>query len=205
MHFTKINVDKIGHLALEHHAQKLITIFGTEIQKNISTINATTTTTIDRKILGNIVFTNKIKLRQLETIVHPWMKSTIENTVKNLNSNYIIDATLLHHMKLNQLCSIVIVVHSPWILRVIRANTRDTLPITQVIARFKNQSHVPDKKYFSKTSTHSKIILNNISNSAELLFRGTYSSKKIKKELSMVLNGVKNGTTHSPRTQYKKY
>ncbi len=84
-----INVDKIGHKATSdvENAKKLCEIFGNEIlNKNGK---------IDRKKLGNIVFSNKEKMDILTEITWGYMQNVLDEIIQNEQKNIIILEWLL--------------------------------------------------------------------------------------------------------------
>jgi dephospho-CoA kinase len=95
-----INVDKIGHQILEKKKKDIVKIFGKDIIRNKK---------VDRKKLGNIVFSDKIKLNKLNKIVHPEMVKSVKEKAKG---NYVIDAALLVQLNLDKLCDKIILVKS---------------------------------------------------------------------------------------------
>lgn len=70
----QIDVDKLGHLALEDSRDAVIARFGT----GILTAPAAP---IDRKALGRIVFADPLALRDLEAIIHPAMVRRVAEIV----------------------------------------------------------------------------------------------------------------------------
>ena len=84
-----INVDKIGHKATSdaENTKKLCAIFGNEILgKNGK---------IDRKKLGNIVFSNKEKMDILTEITWGYMQNALDEIIQNEQKNVIILEWLL--------------------------------------------------------------------------------------------------------------
>ncbi len=115
--FYIIDVDKLGHDALNKKQNEIIKYFGTEILYNGK---------IDRKKLGAIVFKDKNKLAKLNAIVHPTMVQEVKKIINNSKKNRIcINAALLFEMKLNELCSYVIIVKSSLCNILKRAKYRD--------------------------------------------------------------------------------
>ena len=90
---------------------------------------------INRKTLGTVVFKNQDRLKILEGIIHPGVKTHIHQmlTDKYIVRNYvennfaIIDAPLLVESELNTLCSHVCLVTAPDATRVERIVARDGL------------------------------------------------------------------------------
>lgn len=97
-----IDVDQIGHeILLRNDVIRLIgSTFENVIENGV----------ISRKRLGDIVFTNKDKLDDLNKIMYPRMKEEILNSVvEGIN---IVDMAILFESGFNTLCEDVIVVHS---------------------------------------------------------------------------------------------
>jgi dephospho-CoA kinase len=119
--FAIIEVDNLGHAALNDSISQLITTFGEQILNEDKSIN--------RKALGEIVFSNKERLKELEAIVHPKMvKATQALVEKYKNENYkgvVINAALLQRMDLVKLCDRVCYVATPSLIRLKRAVKRD--------------------------------------------------------------------------------
>lgn len=114
--FMVVDVDKLGHQALINKQDEVVTTFGKEIlNKGV----------IDRRILGNIVFSSKDKLRKLETIVHPEIKELCKSIIKENNKNIILNAAILQRGKLLEFCDKVIFVTAPFKLRYKRSKVRD--------------------------------------------------------------------------------
>ena len=116
-----IDVDKLGHTLLEKRdiIENIYNNFGEKV--------LTSDEKISRTELGKIVFNNPEKLKKLETILHPAMITKIQETIEILSPEdiLILDAAILHKMKLHKICNKVIVVYSDENLRVNRAAQRN--------------------------------------------------------------------------------
>ena len=109
-HYNGIDADEIGHSLMNNKKlkNKLIKNFGNEIlSRNKS---------IDRKKLGNIVFSDNKKLKKLNSIIHPLIINEIKSQIKKIQKKYwddskiIIDAPLLIETNLKNYVDKVIVV-----------------------------------------------------------------------------------------------
>ena len=67
---------------------------------------------VNRKILGNIVFSSEKLLRELERIIHPKMVEKVVEMVKNLDGVIVLEAAILERMKLDRICDYVITIVS---------------------------------------------------------------------------------------------
>lgn len=124
--FLVIDVDKLGHIALEDKKDKIVEAFGKEIIVNGK---------IDRRILGNIVFSSKEKLKLLESIVHPYIKLLCINLIEESEKNVIINAAILQRGGLLELCSNVIFVKASFFKRYKRSKIRDKRNLLWFIKR----------------------------------------------------------------------
>ncbi len=180
---TLIDVDMIGHEALDLKCDEICTAFGKEIlidsEKNQKRY-------INRKVLGNIIFRDKKKRALLEEIVHPWMREkviTMLNTTHTDSSqHYVISAALLHKIKLDVLCDVIVLVETNVILRAWRAYKRDRLSFFNIIRRFSAQTYIPTRK-----------VLETSNKTAEIkIIRGVHSVDECKKRLQKYVKCVSN-------------
>lgn len=81
---NSVNIDKIGHKATNNEkiARKLCEVFGNEILNNERSI--------DRKKLGNIVFSSKEKMDILTDITWDYMQEMLDEILKNETKDIII-------------------------------------------------------------------------------------------------------------------
>ncbi len=127
-----IDVDAIGHSALEVRKEELAAAFGPAIFTDEGNIK--------RKALGGIVFNDEKKLETLESIVHPVMREKVKAYVdEHPDTLLIINAALLVYMGLDRLCDVILWVTAPFWLRVIRSKKRDNLTLQETISRFRTQ------------------------------------------------------------------
>ncbi len=127
-----IDMDVLGHKVLVESKKTLRQHFGNSIFDEQGSIN--------RRILGDLVFSNPDRLAELETILHPKMKArclellscfhTIHaddtQEIRHPRDNIItiIDAAILFRLKLHQYCNLVVIVRTPAILRFFRSCKR---------------------------------------------------------------------------------
>ncbi|HRV23782.1 MAG TPA: dephospho-CoA kinase, partial [Sphaerochaeta sp.] len=112
-----IDVDRLGHQALEANKDRIIAEFGDSVADRGE---------IDRKALGAIVFSDPTKLKVLEGISHPWMVARIERILAEETAEVIVlNAALLSRMGLDRLCSHILFIAAPRCLRFRRCKARD--------------------------------------------------------------------------------
>ncbi len=118
--FYVIDVDALGHQALESNHEALEKAFGAEIFRQDGTV--------DRHVLGPIVFSDTHKLEILNSITHPWMREEALREAREAEKNgkiAVINAALLESMGFVNECDMIILVVAPYSVREERALKRD--------------------------------------------------------------------------------
>jgi|GEM_PF-5143414 len=124
-----INVDLLGHEALEIKKEDLIKVFD----------DILTDDKIDRKKLGDIVFNDDKELALLESITHPYIKNRIKKEIEQ-NKKVILDCAILFKMELQKYCDVILFLKTPYNIRLQRALLRfKHLSKKEIEARFKMQ------------------------------------------------------------------
>jgi len=143
---TIIDVDALGHLALDQEREKIAGRFGSAIMLESGAV--------DRRALADIVFSDPAALRDLEAIVHPVMIAWVERAVREFRNRepspvpfpdrqrLVINAALLFPMGLDRWCDTILYVTAPFAYRFIRALRRDGFHPLRVLRRFSNQRNI---------------------------------------------------------------
>ncbi len=130
--FVHIDTDKLGHdviLKPNNAYYNIIAEFGTGILGDDGEIN--------RKKLGEIVFSDADKLEKLNNIVHP---AIVEKTKESLEEYSIIDGAVLHHTKeIVDMCDFIIAVTNSDERRIEFICKRDNISTESAIKRIKSQ------------------------------------------------------------------
>lgn len=163
-----IDTDLIAHDVLEQSANEVVRIFGDEILDSCESsadsgkskgnshesklqINRKQTQ-INRKKLGKIVFTDKEKLRILESILHPKIRECVKIEAQKLESQniiYFIDIPLFFELQeqgRGYAISRVLLIYAPRDLQLERIQKRDNLSIDEAKMRLSNQMDIESKK-----------------------------------------------------------
>ncbi|MGV7106793.1 dephospho-CoA kinase [Flavobacterium sp. U410] len=113
---------------------------------------------LDRKELGNIVFNNPEKLKQLNQIIHPKVKQHFLDWLKtNKDQPFVVkEAAILFETGGDKDCDYIILVTAPIDVRVERTVKRDGLTRQQVLDRINNQMSDDEK------AAKSDFVINNI-------------------------------------------
>ncbi len=174
-HIPVLDVDKLGHHAIETEKERLLERFGNDIMDQDGFIN--------RKRLGNKVFGRKKELEALEEIIHPvangetlaWIDSQKEETC-------VINAALLHRSSAFDMLDAVIIVEAPFFVRLLRARKRDRLQWTALLKRFISQRKF-NAQFFKETAD-----IYRVENSAFFSFSREFDKKKLNKRINEILS-----------------
>ena len=113
---------------------------------------------IDRRALGQLLFSFPDLLKVQESMVYPIITKWIEDFI-NEHEKTIINATVLYKTpELLSRCEKVIFVTAPFLTRLRRARRRDHLPLAQILRRFHAQRHLLHE--YQKTGIPVEIIEN---------------------------------------------
>ena len=153
--FPVLDVDILGHIAIENKKADIIARFGEDMVSPDGSIN--------RRLLGAKVFGKKTELAALEAIVHPeanrltleWVAAhgaahhdtAYQDTARH-GAICVINAALLHKSAVFTMLDCIIMVSAPWFIRLMRARRRDKLPWAAIIGRLLSQ-----RKFIAQYST----------------------------------------------------
>jgi dephospho-CoA kinase len=128
-----LDVDKLGHEAIERRKAAIVARFGD------ATLGADGR--VDRKLLGAKVFGKPEELAALEAIVHPEANRLIDEWIaRQAASCCVINAALLHKSSVFSRLDALILVKAPFLTRLLRAHKRDQLPWATLVRRFRSQA-----------------------------------------------------------------
>jgi len=134
-----LEVDHLGHRALEKVADRVIARFGSTISRE----GPDGRIGIDRKALGTIVFRDARALNDLEKIVHPVMVAEVDQIIEQAESGVVVlNAAILFKMGLDTRCDWILGVTAPALVRLFRALRRDALSLTQAWQRIRSQKKI---------------------------------------------------------------
>ncbi len=137
--FFIIDADKIAHRVLNENIKEIEKIFGKQYIKNDE---------VDRKKLGNLVFSNPLKKKLLEALLHPKIQNIIkslEKQYKKEKKRYLIDIPLFYETN-SYKADKVIVVYAPEDIELKRLIKRDNISKEEAKQRIKSQLDIEKKK-----------------------------------------------------------
>ena len=142
-----LDIDKLGHTAIETEKERIVARFGGDILGRDGAI--------DRKLLGARVFGRPPELAALEDIIHPKVN---QETLAWINARKekacVINAALLHRSVVFEELDAIIIVEAPFFTRLLRARKRDRLPWGILIKRFLAQVKFNSQYFKGKTDIY---------------------------------------------------
>ena len=137
--FTIIDADKIAHEVLDSEYLKIAKLFGKEY---------ITQKSVNRKLLGSLIFSNKKAKNRLEELLHPLIYKAIEELSiieDRLKKPYIVDIPLFFESNRYPIKK-VIVVYTPKEIQLKRLMQRDNSSQKEALLRINNQINIEIKK-----------------------------------------------------------
>jgi dephospho-CoA kinase len=139
--WTVIDVDAVGHEVLREKAADVAAAFGPGVRLADGSI--------DRRALGRIVFSDPQALRRHEAIMHPAMAERVRARLRAEGGDVLINAAVLLKLGLDRVCTAVVCVRAPLLVRVLRAVRRDRLGPGQALRRILSQKGLCPKSHGS--------------------------------------------------------
>jgi dephospho-CoA kinase len=142
-----LDVDKLGHRAIETEREAILERFGRGILGPGGAI--------DRRRLGEKVFGDSAGLEALQNIVHPVANRLTDAWIAEQGGRpCVINAALLHRSSAFQRLACVILVQAPVLTRLLRARKRDGLPLGRLLARFHSQKQFTSQYFAGKAEIY---------------------------------------------------
>lgn len=130
-----LDVDKLGHRAVEEEKDAILRRFGGDVLGSDGAV--------DRRALGRRVFGRPEELAALEAVVHPAANRLTEAWIAERaalgEKAVVINAAVLHRSSVFPRLDCIILVKAPFLTRLLRARKRDGLPWFALLRRFASQ------------------------------------------------------------------
>jgi dephospho-CoA kinase len=150
-----IDADTLAHQLVEvgqPALKEIVLAFGSDILNLDGSLN--------RKKLGQLIFSDRQQKQKLETILHPEIYQAIQTAIKSLNLPYcIISIPLLFETNMIDLVDRILVIDCPVESQIERVQKRDGLPLAQIqaiidsqVSRIYRKTHAHDLIDTSKTN-----------------------------------------------------
>lgn len=155
--WAAVDADLLVHDAIELAKDHILETFGPLAkEQNLQIQNQDGS--INRKALGQLLFSKPELLKTQESIVYPIITKKIEDFIST-HEKTIINATVLYKTpELLARCEKIIFVTAPFFTRLKRARRRDHLSLKQILRRFHAQRNL--LKEYQKTNIPVEIINN---------------------------------------------
>lgn len=170
-----ICADKITHELLDTSQVKteLVKIFDESILNHNK---------IDRKKLGQIVFSHPEKLTSLNKLMHPLVESEIKEKIsfykKKSQSDFIIlDIPLLFETGMNSMCDYTLLIYVPKDIQIERIKSRDLLDDQEIMKRIDSQMSIENKKKLADFIIDNSKSLTETKNQAENFLKSLRDTK----------------------------
>ncbi len=179
--FVAVDADVLGHRAVKECTEQILCEFSDEAQKRgVSLLSSDGT--LNRRVLGSIVFESRELLARQEQIVYPVIRRLLAEFIReNAGKDIAVNATVLYKLPdMQNIIERILYIDAPLPLRFIRAMKRDKTGIIQIYRRFSSQKNLFAK--YKNTNTDIKRVWNT----------GTRQSleRKIEKFLSDCRQGI---------------
>jgi dephospho-CoA kinase len=172
-----LDVDKLGHRAIETEREAILERFGEDILGPAGAI--------DRRLLGAKVFGDHAGLAALQDLVHPAAnRMTDEWIAAQGGKPCVINAALLHKSSAFKRLRCVILVQAPVLTRLLRARKRDGLPLGQLLTRFRSQKQFTSQYFAGKADIYV------IENRGYFGFRASHNRKRLETQINDILSRV---------------
>lgn len=142
-----IDADKIAREILDkgNTLKEIVDYFGIEVLDSNNNL--------DRKKLGNLVFSDANKLDKLNDITHPKIKEEIQKKIDDYESIdekiVILDIPLLIESHMTNMADLVLLITCNEDIQINRIMNRDNISKSEAIRRIKSQMNVEEKKKYA--------------------------------------------------------
>lgn len=128
-----VNADAITHQLLDREdiRRQIVDLFGPDV--------VAASGSVDRKRLGEVVFSDSDQLQRLTSLLHPAILRVIESEIRRFQENpdiraIVLDVPLLMEVGWHERCDVLVYVHTPEALR------------RQRLEKFRNMDKIQQKK-----------------------------------------------------------
>ena len=141
--WVSIDADLLGHKAAAENEEKIIAAFAPYAKAKGIDITGTDGH-LNRRALGTLLFSDKKLLAEHESIVYPAIEKAVRAVIEqNKSKNIVINAAVLYKIPgLMRMCSLIIFIDAPPVLRLFRARRRDKMKFALIMRRFIAQKNM---------------------------------------------------------------
>jgi len=164
--FRVIDADKIAHEVLDAQHREIVEMFGKDFAKEGK---------VDRKLLGSIVFSDPVKRKALEGLLHPLIYDRIAEASEKLDKRaepYLVDIPLFYEGG-RYAIEKVVVVYARKEQQLERVMQRDGYNKKEALARIESQIDIEEKR------KNASYVINNSTNLKDL----AYETERVKEAI----------------------
>jgi len=164
--FRVIDADKIAHEVLDAQHREIAEMFGKDFVKEGK---------VDRKLLGSIVFSDPVKRKALEGLLHPLIYDRIAEASEKLDKRaepYLVDIPLFYEGG-RYAIEKVVVVYARKEQQLERVMQRDGYDKKEALARIESQIDIEEKR------KNASYVINNSTNLKDL----AYETERVKEAI----------------------
>ena len=136
--WTCVDVDALGHKALEYSLPEVIRLLGPVAQRPDGLP--------DRRAIGRLVFSDRTMLEQFENLVHPVMFTLADEALTAAGAGQggkvCLNAAILYRMPQASRCQAILEVRASLLARIRRGKARDGLSTLRVMQRIHSQRNL---------------------------------------------------------------
>ena len=157
--FVAVDADVLGHRAVKECTEQILCEFSDKAQKRgVSLLSSDGT--LNRRVLGSIVFESRELLARQEQIVYPVIRRLLAEFIReNAGKDIAVNATVLYKLPdMQNIIERILYIDAPLPLRFIRAMKRDKTGIIQIYRRFSSQKNLFAK--YKNTNTDIRRVWN---------------------------------------------
>lgn len=143
--FAHFDLDLWAHKGLSENKEILFHQFGNAILDGENNI--------DRKALGQMVFSSAEKRQKLQGILYPWLEKIIVKEMEQ-HKNAVLNGALLSESSLQNLCDGVLWVKAPLLRRLLRLKKRDHRGFFHLWKRLYSQRFLSPQLFLSEVDIH---------------------------------------------------
>ncbi|OQY33622.1 MAG: dephospho-CoA kinase [Spirochaetaceae bacterium 4572_59] len=147
--WESIDMDLLSHQVLEEKSFEAAALFGHGVLGAEGRV--------DRQKLASLVFSDPLKLKQLENLIYPELHGLLNNKIASRDENplpLLINAAALQKSEFWKICDAIIWVEAPLPVRFIRACRRDRKSPMALIRRFHAQRKLNPQYFFQRVDIY---------------------------------------------------
>ena len=145
--FAVVDADELSHEVIAEKAEEVIAAFGP--------VARAAGGGVDRRALGRVVFNDPASRTRLEGILYPAITERILRFIDKTEGSVVINAPLLQRAGLHRVCTAVVFVRAPALMRLVRAMRRDSLLLRDAWPRINAQRDVSPQSIGPGVDTYS--------------------------------------------------